>query len=555
MKQVLQFENTRKLILCLIFLSLGMLAKAEVIPGSYSNTYTDGNNVVWYFNVVNGKAEIVAWNSDNSTGDLVIPKQVYDNAYYDVSSVSVSGMASGTVSNSFISNLSFESGCQASIPSRFLESNAFLQSIDFTHYAGSSIPTYAFYQCSSLTSVIFPTACRKIEASAFSGCSSLQSINLSNTQVHTIDTKAFEGCYGATSVSFPSTLTTLGTGAFWSASQLSEVDFSNTNITGIPQECLRECRSLTTVKFSPQLTEVLGSAFRNCTALKELTFPASLQSLNDNIFQGSTSMQKVIFEGTTPPTFKTNMFQGAPATMKICVPVDCSAAYKTKLTAVGAVVGTAPIAANNVREQVTISRYGFSTYFLANENFKVPTGMTVYVVTGSQQLAGGKRHAVIETFNAGTVPPKGQGCILQGTPSTTYEYEAAVSTAEQSLQHPNLMKGTAAAAGETFAGGDGMYYVLSPDPNDPSLIGFYYQNGTAGNSMTLKAHQAGLFLPTGTVAPSKKFLYEQGNTTGIHPDMFADKQTSKIHYDLQGRRIQRPTRGLYIVNGEKIMVK
>jgi len=46
------------------------------------------------------------------------------------------------------------------------------------------------------------------------------------------------------------------------------------------------------------------------------------------------------------------------------------------------------------------------------------------------------------------------------------------------------------------------------------------------------------------------------NDTGIHGVTLDDNQTqSTIIYDLQGRRIQNPTKGLYIVNGQKFVIK
>ena len=34
-----------------------------------------------------------------------------------------------------------------------------------------------------------------------------------------------------------------------------------------------------------------------------------------------------------------------------------------------------------------------------------------------------------------------------------------------------------------------------------------------------------------------------------------EKNNSKIFYDLQGRRVEKPTKGLYIVNGKKVIIK
>lgn len=311
-----------------------------------------------------------------------------------------------------------------------------------------------------------------------------------------------------------------------------------------------------TIKFNDNLTTVSGSAFYQ-SGLEAVTFPASLTNLADQSFRDCYDLTKVVFLGTTPPSFLTNVFYNTPQSPKLYVPVDCAAAYKAKLSAVGSVIGTnnSGKAIDNVRGQITISKYGYNSYYLANENFKVPDGVTAYVVTGSEKLADGKQHAVVETFVSGTAVPKAQGFIIEalGHENVTLDYEASVTVGEQAVTGTNLMRGT--AVGETFSGEDGTYYVLSPDPADPTLIGFYFQKGTAGNSMVLKAHYAGLFLPTGTVAPSKRFLMDLAQTTGISTQVATDRDSEKTCYDLQGRRVNNPVHGLFIVGGKKVLMK
>ena len=44
-------------------------------------------------------------------------------------------------------------------------------------------------------------------------------------------------------------------------------------------------------------------------------------------------------------------------------------------------------------------------------------------------------------------------------------------------------------------------------------------------------------------------------TTGISEVMGNTEKASGIYYDLQGRRIAQPQKGLYIVNGKKVVLK
>ena len=91
----------------------------------------------------------------------------------------------------------------------------------------TSIGNYAFYECTSLTSVTIPDSVTTIESSAFSGCTSLTSINVSkqNLNYTSIDGILYdkEGTTliccpaGKTSVTIPDSVTTIGNWLFLTA--------------------------------------------------------------------------------------------------------------------------------------------------------------------------------------------------------------------------------------------------------------------------------------------------------------------------------------------------
>ena len=87
------------------------------------------------------------------------------------------------------------------------------------------------------------------------------------------------------------------------------------------------------------------------------------------------------------------------------------------------------------------------------------------------------------------------------------------------------------------------YYVLSNE----GALGFYKYNGT-----TLGDNKA--FIKT-AVAPARGF-FTFDDTTGI--STVANRQMSNANtliFDLQGRRVVQATKGLYIVNGKKVILK
>ena len=79
-------------------------------------------------------------------------------------------------------------------------------------------------------------------------------------------------------------------------------------------------------------------------------------------------------------------------------------------------------------------------------------------------------------------------------------------------------------------------------------IGFYRPNST-----TLKANA--VFIPVSKVNATSLAI-KRGDATSITdivPENDADK--APVYYDLMGRRIDNPTKGIYIVNGKKVLVR
>ena len=105
----------------------------------------------------------------------------------------------------------------------------------------TTIGSYAFYSCSSLTSVSFPVA-TIIGNYAFGYCSSLTSVNFPVAMI--IGNYAFGYCSSLTSVNFPAA-TSIGSYAFQYCSSLTSVDFPKA--TNIRSYAFRYCSSLSKI--------------------------------------------------------------------------------------------------------------------------------------------------------------------------------------------------------------------------------------------------------------------------------------------------------------------
>ena len=103
----------------------------------------------------------------------------------------------------------------------------------------------------------------------------------------------------------------------------------------------------------------------------------------------------------------------------------------------------------------------------------------------------------------------------------------------------NLLFGTTAP---TYAAAD-TYYGLS---------GNKFVKVNAG---TIPAGKA--LLPAGDIPSTAReltFVFDEGNTTGIKA-IDNSQLTIDNYYDLQGRKVVQPAKGLYIKNGKKVVLK
>ena len=88
---------------------------------------------------------------------------------------------------------------------------------------------YAFYECSSLTSITLPEGLTLIDEYSFRGCSSLASVTFPES-LTTIVASAFAECSSLTSITIPANVTKIGYGAFMGCSSLTDfyVDWTTT---------------------------------------------------------------------------------------------------------------------------------------------------------------------------------------------------------------------------------------------------------------------------------------------------------------------------------------
>lgn len=187
--------------------------------------------------------------------------------------------------------------------------------------------------------------------------------------------------------------------------------------------------------------------------------------------------------------------------------------------------------------------------FFTNQAYTMPEGLTGSVVS----LDDDGKIVLTEAYAAGEIVPKETALLISTTANFTgtRDYLITYTTGGTAPTEPNLLKGTMTANGMTV-GKNYKFYRLTM--HNGSQLGFWWgaENGGAFKPGANKAYLAISQQTTGT--QTQNFIgINPGEENGI--ETVSTTTSDQNVYDLQGRRVAQPQKGLYIVNGKKVVVK
>ena len=169
----------------------------------------------------------------------------------------------------------------------------------------TSIGSYAFYSCYSLTSVTIPAAVTSIGSYVFQYCYSLSAITIPDG-VTAIGNNELQDCYSLSVIMIPNGVTSMYNNAFRNCYSLSSLKIPN-GVTTTGSNILRECRSLSAITIPDGVTSISNGAFYNCYGVRYYDFT----------------------HHTTVPTLSnTDAFNGIAADCEIRVPAALADEWK-----------------------------------------------------------------------------------------------------------------------------------------------------------------------------------------------------------------------------------
>lgn len=195
-----------------------------------------------------------------------------------------------------------------------------------------------------------------------------------------------------------------------------------------------------------------------------------------------------------------------------------------------------PVSASYIVNQQMADPFGanqnYKTYYLDEEySMKKPDGMKVYVITG---VSGNS----VTTSTLDYIPSKKPVLLEKEAAATNGYYNAETYTGAEVDLSGNLLKYTGT---NTSVNTTGKEYIL-------------YKNEFVKATGEISADKC--YLDLSGVSFTRGAYGIGDGSTAIDATLFDNEETmSDNWYDLQGRRILKPTKpGLYIVNGKKVII-
>jgi len=228
---------------------------------------------------------------------------------------------------------------------------------------------------------------------------------------------------------------------------------------------------------------------------------------------------------TSRPTEGSTKSNDRKTTEAIAVPAGEVVISSTQAVCIYSIKFTPAKAPASVTAKITDA--GFAT-FASQYAVTLPEGIEAYYASAA---ADGK---VTLSKIEGNTLPAATPVVLKGNAG---EHPLAVATSTEQLAATNLLKGT---IGECTPA-DEAYYTLAAGP--------VFKKSSGGK---LAAGKAYLVVPA-SEAPELTISFES-EVTGISEVKGASQQSAAV-YSISGQRVALPSKGLYIQNGKKVILK
>ncbi len=212
-----------------------------------------------------------------------------------------------------------------------------------------------------------------------------------------------------------------------------------------------------------------------------------------------------------------------------------------------------------VKESSTVSfaisdESGYATYYNSTDAFIMPEGVEGGTVSGITDYSDNiKKVNITYSYTAGTVVPAGTPLILKGE---VKEYEAEATTTTETAPESEYLFGYDNNSGIVEESSESYYYykLCHSTVDGQDVVGFFWF-AEGGHTNGSKPGKAYLRLPVSMFSNVNGVIFEE-ETDGIN-DINVEPAENADVFTISGMKVSGSDqpKGIYIVNGKKIVVK
>lgn len=526
--------------------------------------------------------------------DVFVPaetKEQYQNADYWKNFKSISGIDYTTEYDGVMYRVLSESEAETiANKDRYSGDVVIADSVTISGKEYRVIAVGGFAHSANLTSVTIPNSVTTIKHFAFADCNALSSINIPNS-VTTIESEAFEGCSALTSVSLGNNVTTIGGLAFFDCSSIASITFPN-SLRVIGSQAFTGCTGLKSLSLPNGITTLAASAFSGCTGLTSIFIPSSVNSIggsgyiNGNAFIGCSGLESIIVSDESTTFDSRDNCNAIIETATNTFIVGCKNSFIPEN-----VTTIANYAYSNC--ELTAIYIPSSVKSIGTYVFDYCSGLKSIVVSDDNTVYDSRDNcnAIIETAT-NTLIFGCQKTIIPNAITTIKSYAFFGHSTLTSISIPN----TITTIGQNAFYKCGLSSITIPNSvNTISDFAFYccdnlssivlgeglkslgWSSFDSPNIKTItllgtvppQVHSLGafrnyyatLYVPTGTKDAYQNAEYWKNFTNIVEIDpsgvqtITLDKGINAPVYDLNGRKLKEPSKGINIIGRKKVVMK
>ena len=515
--------------------------------GMFSYTTTDGKTIPLASNIDFG-SKILSHTVDNNGNCLIefegkftrIPDRAFQNTKINSNNIAipntVTSIGSCAFNNTAISGSLAIPNSVTEIGEGAFENCMNLNSSLFLPSNLKRIENRTFNACGFSGGLTIPNSVTEIGEKAFYNCTGFNGTLTLSNKLETIGESAFNGCSGFTgSLTLPNSVTTIGNAAFRACGSFTNLELSNT-LSVIPAQAFMHCRSLSGELVIPaSVTEIGNNAFSDCQNLNavtgQVTLPKSLEKIGYYVFGNTNNIKTVNFQS---------------------LPEGISGFLGQKKKAV------------SLSDESYISDKASGTVNEISYTRQMSNNWGTLVLPYSLTLTGSEPYHLYSIDNMTgeeLVLKQLEGTVAAGTPCVVKRKGSeAELTFGSNIAKLNMERVAQDVGGMKFRG---TYWTEEVNSGYVISKNSFWNVEELKNSSSVKGVKVNPFRAwldgTSANAPAQLSMRIDGSTTGIDA-IDALNDTATEYYDLSGKRLDEPQKGVNIVRmksgkTKKIIIK